>query len=196
MHSTMKQSFIQNSNVSPNDMKFCRTFLWQAWSVGYNCSFTNQMNSLWPGESYGVWEPGQHRSRQWLVALWCQAIMKTSVDLPSMRSSRVMFTQIQYSRYPLRRRQMNVMAYRITSQSRVCSAVCYTPCFNEVERGVYWFHLVRLSVCRQNGVRSSDPFNICTSYQATSESVSHVKFVPKIKNLSSSSFDLGFNMIQ
>ena len=30
----------------------------------------------------------------------------------------------------------------------------YTPCFNEVERGVYWYHLVRLSVCRQNRVRS------------------------------------------
>ena len=23
----------------------------------------------------------------------------------------------------------------------------YTPRFNEVERGVYWYHLVRLSVC-------------------------------------------------
>ena len=38
----------------------------------------------------------------------------------------------------------------------------YTPSFNEVERGVYWFHLVRpsvrpsvrLSVCGQNRVRS------------------------------------------
>ena len=39
---------------------------------------------------------------------------------------------------------------------------CYTPRFNEVERGVYWYHLVRLSVrpsvclsvCGQNRVRS------------------------------------------
>ena len=30
----------------------------------------------------------------------------------------------------------------------------YTPRFNEVERGVYWYHLVRLSVCGQNCVRS------------------------------------------
>ena len=34
----------------------------------------------------------------------------------------------------------------------------YTLCFNEVERGVYWFHVVRLpvclSVCGQNHVRS------------------------------------------
>ena len=30
----------------------------------------------------------------------------------------------------------------------------YTPHFNEVERGVYLFHLVRLSVCGQNRVRS------------------------------------------
>ena len=30
----------------------------------------------------------------------------------------------------------------------------YTPCFNEVEREVYWYHLVRLSICGQNPVRS------------------------------------------
>ena len=30
----------------------------------------------------------------------------------------------------------------------------YTPRFNEVDRGVYWYHLVRLSVCGQNRVRS------------------------------------------
>ena len=32
--------------------------------------------------------------------------------------------------------------------------VFYTPHFSEVERGVYWFHLVCLSVCGQNCVRS------------------------------------------
>ena len=45
----------------------------------------------------------------------------------------------------------------------VCSArevgnplvsLLYPHRFNEVERGVYWFHLVRLSVCGQNRVRS------------------------------------------
>ena len=30
----------------------------------------------------------------------------------------------------------------------------YNPRFNKVERGVYWYHLVRLSVCGQNRVRS------------------------------------------
>ena len=30
----------------------------------------------------------------------------------------------------------------------------YNPRFNEVDRGVYWYHLVRLSVCGQNRVRS------------------------------------------
>ena len=30
----------------------------------------------------------------------------------------------------------------------------YTPRFNEVERGVYWYHLVRLSFCGQNRVCS------------------------------------------
>ena len=59
----------------------------------------------------------------------------------------------------------------------------YTFHFNEVERGVYWFHLVSLSVCGQNRVCSVsstilvDPFHICTSYQATSEGVSRVMFV-------------------
>ena len=59
----------------------------------------------------------------------------------------------------------------------------YTPRFNEVERGVYWYHLVRLSVCPSVDrivsalylqQYSSDPFHICTSYQATSEGVSRV----------------------
>ena len=66
----------------------------------------------------------------------------------------------------------------------------YTPRFNEVERGVYWFHLVRLSVCPSVDrivsalylqQYSSDPFHICTSYQATSEDVSRVMVVSKFK---------------
>ena len=72
----------------------------------------------------------------------------------------------------------------------------YNPRFNEVERGVYWYHLVRLSVCLsvRLSVRpsvdrivsalylqqySSDPFHICTSYQATSEGVSRAMPVSK-----------------
>ena len=41
-------------------------------------------------------------------------------------------------------------------QLLVCMSlrVYYTPRFNEVERRVYWFHLVRLSVCGQNRVCS------------------------------------------
>ena len=60
----------------------------------------------------------------------------------------------------------------------------YTPTthrFNEVERWVYWLHFFRLSICPsvdrmvfalylQQSL--SDPFNICASYQATSEGVS------------------------
>ena len=74
--------------------------------------------------------------------------------------------------------------------------VYYTPRFNEVERGVYWFYLVRLSVCLSVCLSvdrivsslylqqySSDPFHICTSYQATSAGVSRVKFVSPFKNL-------------
>ena len=68
----------------------------------------------------------------------------------------------------------------------------YTPRFNEVDRGVYWYHLVRLSVCPSvNRIvsalylqeYSSDPFHICTSYQATSEGVSRVMPISKFKNL-------------
>ena len=49
---------------------------------------------------------------------------------------------------------------------------------------VYWFHLVRLSVCGQNRTVSAlylqqyllDPFHICTFYQAIPEGVLYVKF--------------------
>ena len=70
----------------------------------------------------------------------------------------------------------------------------YTPHFNKVERGVYWYHLVRLSVrlsvcpsvnkivsalyLQQN---SWDPLHICKSYQATKEGVSHVMPVSKLR---------------
>ena len=64
-------------------------------------------------------------------------------------------------------------------------------CFNEVERGVYWFHLVRLFLCPSVEIivcalylqYSLDPFHICTSYQATSEGVSRVAFGSKFNNL-------------
>ena len=66
--------------------------------------------------------------------------------------------------------------------------------------GVYWFYSVRLSICQyvrpsvhpsfQHSVSALyclqfwlDPFHILTSYQATSEGVSHVKFLAKFQNL-------------
>ena len=59
--------------------------------------------------------------------------------------------------------------------------------------GVYWFHSLRPSVCPSvrptSCVRSVAPkvlvgfFHIYTSYQATSEGVSHVKFLAKFQNL-------------
>ena len=64
--------------------------------------------------------------------------------------------------------------------------------FNEVESGVYWFHLVRLSLCPSvDRIVSAlylqqylpDPFHIHTSYQATSGGVLHVTFVSKYLNL-------------
>ena len=36
----------------------------------------------------------------------------------------------------------------------MCNNVIIPLRFNEVDRGVYWYHLVRLSVCGQNRVRS------------------------------------------
>ena len=94
---------------------------------------------------------------------------------------------------------------RVSLYCRMSLNNYYTPRFNEVERGVYWYHLVRLSVCpsvdrivsalylQQN---SSDPFHICTSYQATSEGVSRVMTVSKFVNLTLSSFDLESNLTQ
>ena len=91
---------------------------------------------------------------------------------------------------------------------------------NEVEGGEYWFHLVHLSVCPSvclpiclsvDRIVSPlylqqylpDPFHIYTSYQATSEGVSRVKFISKFQNLNFkfvtltlSCFDLGSNMTQ
>ena len=65
---------------------------------------------------------------------------------------------------------------------------CYTPRFNEVERRVYWFHIVRPSVDRIVSALYlqqylSDLFHIYTSYQATLEGVSRVKFVSQLENL-------------
>ena len=68
------------------------------------------------------------------------------------------------------------------------------PLLNEVEGGYTGFTLsVCLSVCLLSVDRimsalylqqySSDPFQIYTSYQATSENVLHVKFLSKLKNL-------------
>ena len=79
-------------------------------------------------------------------------------------------------------------------------ASSYTPRFNEVDRGVYWYHLVPLSVCPSVRLSvclsvdrivsalylqqySSDLFHIYTSYQATSEGVSCVMPISKFKNL-------------
>ena len=70
----------------------------------------------------------------------------------------------------------------------------YTSCFNEVERGVYWLHVICPSV--RPSVRPSvdkmvsalylpqyypDPFHICTFNQATSEGVLRVKVIAKFQ---------------
>ena len=87
-----------------------------------------------------------------------------------------------------------------SSDSNKTQIFYYTPCFNEVPRGVNWYHLVRLSVCPfvdrivsalYLQQYSSDPFHICTSYQATSEFGEFFKFV----TLTLSSFDLGSNRL-
>ena len=67
----------------------------------------------------------------------------------------------------------------------------YTLRLNEVERGVYWFHLVLLSVCPSVDRMVSalylqqyslDPFHIYISYQPTS-GVSRIMFFCKIKKI-------------
>ena len=67
--------------------------------------------------------------------------------------------------------------------------ITYTPRFNEVERGYTGFTLsIGLSVDRIMSALylqqySLDPFDIWTSYQATSEGVWGVRFVAKYKGL-------------
>ena len=89
----------------------------------------------------------------------------------------------------------------------------YTPCFNEVEKGVYWFHLVRLSVCKmsvcgQNHVRSvsstilvrsisylhilSSNFTRCVACNGCFKSWNFGEFF-KFVTLTLSSFDFGSN---
>ena len=86
----------------------------------------------------------------------------------------------------------------------------YTPRFNEVDRGVYWYHLVRLSVCGQNRVRSvsstiligsisylhilSSNFRRCVACNVRFKI--HFGEFFKFVTLTLSSFDLGSNMTQ
>ena len=93
----------------------------------------------------------------------------------------------------------------VLSRHQYKSSSSYTLRFNEVERGVYWFRLVRLSVCGQNHVRSvsstiligsisylhflSSNFRRCVACKVCSN---FFKFV----TLTLSSFDLGSNMTQ
>ena len=90
----------------------------------------------------------------------------------------------------------------------------YTPHFNEVERGVYWFHLVRLSVCGQNRVRSvsstiligfisylhilSSNFRRCVACNVCFKILKIRNFGKffKFVTLTLSSLDLGSNMTQ
>ena len=87
----------------------------------------------------------------------------------------------------------------------------YTPRFNEVERGVYWFHLVRLSVCGQNRVRYvsstifvgsisylhilSSKFRRCVACNVCLNVWNFGEFL-KFVTWTLSSFDLGSNMAQ
>ena len=74
-------------------------------------------------------------------------------------------------------------------QCRKCIHLpCYTPT-QRSSRGVYWFHLVRLSVCPSVDrivsvlyLQQYFPFHIYTCYQATSKGVSFVKFMSKFQN--------------
>ena len=85
----------------------------------------------------------------------------------------------------------------IPADASIWVTIIIPPCFNQVERGgiLVWHRpsgclSVHLSVrlwtesCSALYLQqcSSDPFHICTSYQAILEGVSHVKFVSQIKN--------------
>ena len=103
----------------------------------------------------------------------------------------VCFPQSTYKRYPIAQRGEFSFG-DVSCESAVWfKLIFYTARFNKVERGVYWFHLVRLSVCLSVDIivstlylqqYLSDPFHICTSYQASWEGVLRVMFVSKFEN--------------
>ena len=82
----------------------------------------------------------------------------------------------------------------LTMQQRYAGVLLYPnpqPRFNEVERRVYWFHLVRLSVCGQNRVRSvSSTIHTCRIHfivphliRQLKKGVSRVMFVSQLKKI-------------
>ena len=81
--------------------------------------------------------------------------------------------------------------YIISSCGFIYFALLYPPASTKLKGGIL-VSPVTLSVCPSVDrivsalylqQYSSDPFHICTSYQATSEGVSRVMFVSKFKNL-------------
>ena len=78
----------------------------------------------------------------------------------------------------MKSRTSHYVHIQMALNNKVEGGILVSPCLS-----------VRLSVCAQNCVHSvsstilARSFHICTSYQATSEGVSHVKFSSKLKNL-------------
>ena len=119
------------------------------------------------------------------------------IEIDPRRPFKFNDTSHQYSKFNYNDNLDSIPFYlndEIPNKNKIVSILScfYTPRSNEVERGVYWYHLVRLSVCPSVDrivsalylqQYSSDPFHICTSYGATSEGVSRVMPVSKLKNL-------------
>ena len=83
--------------------------------------------------------------------------------------------------YPIWRRQKLPYMKKTRKKKQVCGAACFMAAeikFSEDVR--LWTEIVSAPYLQQY---SSDPFHICTSYQATSEDVLRVMPVSKLKNL-------------
>ena len=107
------------------------------------------------------------------------------------------FLQNVHNRHPITRQGVWGIGYRYFTQLEVASMICfplvqillYPPLQRSWKGGILVSPCPSVMSALYLQQYSLDPFHICISYQATSEGVSRVMFVPKFKNLK---FDFDF----
>ena len=126
----------------------------------------------------------RHWSQPSLKSIWfylgCQCpVCHISVDMRLLIFSWYQYMELRY-----------LFKHAFKLEQHIDYLVLLYPPLQRSWKGVYCFHLVRLSVCLSVcGIVSAlylpqyspDPFDICISYQATSEGVLLAQFVSKLK---------------